>query len=341
MSGPALVGMILANTAENGEELLADSHLLPAVAFGVKYGDMIRKYISTYKNSTVVLSFGGTVVNVKPSPVVAAFSSRGPNTVTPEILKPDVIGPGVNILAAWPDNVPPTGLKNIDTRTTKLNIVSGTSMSCPHISGLAALVKAAHPDWSPSAIKSALMTTAYTVDNTNSPLLDAANNSHSTPYAYGSGYVDPRKALDPGLVYDATPEDYISFICSLNYTDKYFNLITRRQKNVTCKGKLKNRGQLNYPSFSVLFHNETKTVVHSRVLTNVGCAGSNYTVSVDMPANVKVTVHPKKLVFKNVGERKRYTVTFEPKSTTRGMEAFGSIVWKNKLHQVTSPVAFA
>ncbi|KAL3623583.1 hypothetical protein CASFOL_032399 [Castilleja foliolosa] len=214
-------------------------------------------------------------------------------------------------------------------------------MSCPHISGLAALVKAAHPDWSPNAIKSALMTTAYTVDNTNSPLSDAANNSPSTPYAHGSGYVNIRKALYPGLVYEITPRDYIYFVCSLNYQDKYFNLITRRQKNVTCKGRLKNRGQLNYPSFSVLFNNETKAVVHSRVLTNVGCAGSKYTVSVDMPVNVNVTVKPKKLVFKNVGERKRYNVTFEPKSSTRGMEAFGSIVWRNKLHEVRSPVAFA
>ncbi|KAL3623584.1 hypothetical protein CASFOL_032400 [Castilleja foliolosa] len=113
------VGMILANT-------LGDSHLLPAVAFGVKFGHMIRKYVNSTKNPTAVLSFGGTVVNVKPSPVVAAFSSRAPNIVTPEILKPDLIGPGVNILAAWPDNMSPTQLA-IDNRTTKFNIFSGTS----------------------------------------------------------------------------------------------------------------------------------------------------------------------------------------------------------------------
>ncbi|KAL3623585.1 hypothetical protein CASFOL_032401 [Castilleja foliolosa] len=219
--------------------------------------------------------------------------------------------------------------------------MSGTSMSCPHISGLAALVKAAHPKWSPSAIKSALMTTAYTVDNTNSPLSDAFNNSTSTPYAQGSGYVNIPKALDPGLVYDITPRDYIKFVCSLNYADKYFLKLTQLHKKTACKGKSLQPGQLNYPSFSVLFNNETKVVVHSRVLTNVGCAGSIYTVSVDMPANVKVTVHPKKLVFKNVGDRKRYNVTFEPKSSTKGMEAFGSIVWKNDLHEVRSPIAFA
>ncbi|KAI3447220.1 hypothetical protein Pfo_003885 [Paulownia fortunei] len=118
------VGMILANTAESGEELVADSHLLPAVAVGRKVGDIIRQYVKTAKNPTAVLSFGGTVVNVKPSPVVAAFSSRGPNMVTPQILKPDVIGPGVNILAAWSQAVGPTGLDK-DTRKTQFNIMSG------------------------------------------------------------------------------------------------------------------------------------------------------------------------------------------------------------------------
>ena len=119
------VGMILANTAASGEELVADSHLLPAVAVGRKVGDMIREYVRSDSNPTAVLSFGGTVLNVKPSPVVAAFSSRGPNMVNPQILKPDVIGPGVNILASWSEAVGPTGL-DTDTRKTQFNIMSGT-----------------------------------------------------------------------------------------------------------------------------------------------------------------------------------------------------------------------
>lgn len=118
------IGMILANTAASGEELVADSHLSPAVAVGMKVGDQIREYVRSDPNPTALLSFGGTVLNVRPSPVVAAFSSRGPNLVTPQILKPDVIGPGVNILAAWSEAIGPTGLEK-DTRKTKFNIMSG------------------------------------------------------------------------------------------------------------------------------------------------------------------------------------------------------------------------
>lgn len=120
------LGMIMANTAASGEELVADSHLLPAIAVGKKTGDLLREYIKSDSNPTSLLVFKGTVLDVHPSPVVAAFSSRGPNTVTPEILKPDVIGPGVNILAGWSDAIGPTGLDK-DSRRTQFNIMSGTS----------------------------------------------------------------------------------------------------------------------------------------------------------------------------------------------------------------------
>ncbi|KAK9028220.1 hypothetical protein V6N11_068030 [Hibiscus sabdariffa] len=88
------VGMILTNTAANGEELVADCHLLPAVAVGEMEGKAIKHYASTNRKATATLAFLGTTLGVKPSPVVAAFSSRGPNFLTLEILKPDVIAPG-------------------------------------------------------------------------------------------------------------------------------------------------------------------------------------------------------------------------------------------------------
>ncbi|PKU74694.1 subtilisin-like protease SBT1.8 [Dendrobium catenatum] len=340
------VGMILANTAANGEELVADSHLLPAVAVGKIAGDKIRKYIISHQKPKAVLRFGGTVVGVRPSPVVAAFSSRGPNPVTPEILKPDLIGPGVNILAGWSGSVGPTGMPK-DARRTQFNIMSGTSMSCPHISGLAALLKAAHQDWSPAAIKSALMTTAYSRDNTGNHVRDAAGGLAATSLAYGAGHVDPQKALEPGLVYDITTDDYIAFLCSLNYTLPHIQAIAKRS-NFSCSRRLKSPGDLNYPSFSVIFSGNTKVVRYGRELTNVGAAGLVYEVSVGGPATVGVSVKPSRLFFKQVGQKLKYSVTFvsmrgasaKPPPPRTGTTAFGWLTWSNKQHKVRSPIAY-
>ena len=73
-------------------------------------------------------------------------------------MQPDITAPGVQILAAWTEASPLTDVPG-DERVAKYNIISGTSMSCPHASGAAAYVKSFHPTWSPAAIKSALMTT--------------------------------------------------------------------------------------------------------------------------------------------------------------------------------------
>lgn len=217
-------------------------------------------------------------------------------------------------------------------------------MSCPHISGLAALLKAAHPDWSPSAIKSALMTTAYTLDNTNSPLRDASGGGFSNPWAHGSGHVDPQKALSPGLVYDASTDEYIAFLCSLEYTVDQVHAIVKRP-NVTCSRKYSDPGALNYPSFSVVFGRRKRVVRYTRELTNVESAGSVYKVAVTVPStvNVKVEVQPATLVFKKVGDKQSYTVTFVADKDAGRLTkyGFGSIVWSNAQHQVKSPVTFA
>ena len=214
-------------------------------------------------------------------------------------------------------------------------------MSCPHISGLAALLKAAHPEWSPSAIKSALMTTAYNRYTTNSPLRDAEGDQLSTPWAHGAGHVDPHKALSPGLVYDIRPKEYIKFLCSLDYEMEHIQAIVKRP-NVTCAKKFSDPGQINYPSFAVLF-GKSRVVRYTRTLTNVGAAGSTYEVVIDAPPSVTVTVKPSKLVFKKVGERLRYTVTFVSKKgvSTMSKTTFGSISWNNAQNQVRSPVSYS
>ncbi|XP_047308240.1 subtilisin-like protease SBT4.3 [Impatiens glandulifera] len=87
--------------------------------------------------------------------VLGSFSSMGPNTKLPEILKPDITAPGLNILAEGPSDT----IAFIDIPGAKYNFRFGTSMACPHVTGVVAYVKSKHPDWSISAIKSSLMTT--------------------------------------------------------------------------------------------------------------------------------------------------------------------------------------
>ncbi|XP_020092896.1 subtilisin-like protease SBT1.7 isoform X2 [Ananas comosus] len=342
-------GMVLANTAANGEELVADAHLLPATGVGQRAGDAIRAYLRADPSPTATIAFSGTQVGVRPSPVVAAFSSRGPNAVTPEILKPDLIAPGVNILAAWTGAVGPTGLA-VDPRRVEFNIISGTSMSCPHVSGLAALLRGAHPDWSPAAIRSALMTTAYSAYSGAGAgaILDVATGQAATPFDFGAGHVDPTSAVDPGLVYDLAPEDYLDFLCALNYTSLQIASVAKRP-NYTCAAKPYAVSDLNYPSFSVAFATASgdgvgaapATVEHARTLTNVGAPGT-YKVAASATAQggtVKVTVDPTELSFAKAGEKKSYTVSFTAPSLPSGSTGFGRVVWSDGKHVVASPVA--
>ncbi|KAI3968365.1 hypothetical protein MKW92_042689, partial [Papaver armeniacum] len=79
----------------------------------------------------------------------------------------------------------------------EFSMQSGTSMACPHVSGIAALLKSVHPEWSPGAIKSAIMTTAYNVDNSRKNITRLADGKYATWFELGSGHVDPNKALHP------------------------------------------------------------------------------------------------------------------------------------------------
>lgn len=338
------VGMVLANAASNGDELVADAHLLPATAVTEKTGNIIKNYLFSDSNPTTTIIFQGTKIGIEPSPVVAAFSSRGPNSITPEILKPDIIAPGVNILAGWAGSVGPTGLAE-DSRHVEFNIISGTSMSCPHVSGLAALLKAAHGDWSPGAIRSALMTTAYSKYKTGKLMEDIATGKPSTPFDHGAGHVDPVSALNPGLVYDLTVDDYVNFLCAMKYTASEIKLVTRG--NFTCDtSKQYSVNNLNYPSFAVSYQTgsgpiseETTTVKHTRTLTNVGLPGT-YKVSVTSPGkSVKITVEPESLTFDQVNEKKSYTVNFTASSMPMNTNLFGRIEWSDEKHIVGSPVA--
>ncbi|KAE8775426.1 subtilisin-like protease SBT1.7 [Hordeum vulgare] len=330
------IGMILANTAANGEELVADSHLLPAVAVGESEGVAAKKYTRTAPKPTATLSFAGTKLGIRPSPVVAAFSSRGPNYLTLEILKPDLIAPGVNILAAWSGDASPSSLAS-DRRRVGFNILSGTSMSCPHVAGVAALLKASHPDWSPAQIKSALMTTAYVHDNTYHVLKDAATGEASTPFEHGAGHIHPVRALSPGLVYDIGQNEYLEFLCTQNLTPTQLKGFTKNS-NMTCKGSFSSPGDLNYPAISAVFTDQPATpLTVRRTVTNVGPPSSTYNVKVTKFKGADVVVEPSTLHFSSTNQKLAYKVTVRTKAAQKTPE-YGALSWSDGVHVVRSPL---
>ncbi|URD82753.1 subtilisin-like protease [Musa troglodytarum] len=265
----------------------------------------------------------GTAMHRPHSPDVASFSSRGPSQITPGILKPDIIGPGVNILAGW--------------NSQAFALLSGTSMSCPHLSGIAALIKKAHPGWSPAAIKSAIMTTASVTDNTGGPILDEQHRPADL-FAVGAGHVNARQAIDPGLVYDLTPEDYVPYLCGLGYNDSAVSALTR--KPVRCSSlKSISQGELNYPSISVTLQaNSWKSVSYTRTVTNVGKPTSIYAVKVDMPKGVSASVTPTTLSFEKVNQKKSFSISFR-RSGGRSGRVGGQLRWVSRKHVVRSPIS--
>lgn len=287
--------MVLANTAP--ASLNADLHSVPSVHVDQVSGDAIRTYVTTAEDPTGFLTprVSGTDAD---APEVAAFSSRGPLLASSDLLKPDIMAPGVDILAAVS---PVEGGRDFD-------FLSGTSMSSPHIAGLAAVVKSAHPDWSPMMIKSALMTSSA--------------DTVATPFDEGTGHVVPTAAIDPGLVYDSGFLDWFGFLCG-----------TGQLVSSSCSVLQIDPSDLNTPNITVGELAGSQTVV--RTVTNVGPAGT-YNVSVDAPPGIDVIVSPSSLTLAE-GESASYEVTFNSTSAAvLGAYSFGNLTWSDGTRNVRS-----
>ncbi|KAL0438758.1 UNVERIFIED_CONTAM: Subtilisin-like protease SBT3 [Sesamum latifolium] len=314
----------------------------PGVVITPKEGKTVIRYASNSSEPTASINFQQTILGKepRPAPAVSASSSRGPARSYPGILKPDIMAPGVLILAAYN---PYASVANIGSNielSSDYNLESGTSMACPHISGVAALLKAAHPDWSPAAIRSAMMTTANPIDNTQKPIKDMGHDYDiATPLDMGAGQVDPNRALDPGLIYDAGPQDYVNLVCALNYTREQTQTIIRSSYNCSSPST-----DLNYPAFVALYdptqRRTTLTQKFQRTVTNVGDGAATYKVKVKRPKESVITVSPEKLVFEKKNEKQRFSLTIRYKTYEEYVINHGSITWEeeNGKHRVRSPI---
>ncbi|XP_038904203.1 uncharacterized protein LOC120090550 [Benincasa hispida] len=327
------VGMILANTEQNEDELIADAHLLPVSHVSYTDGQSIYQYINSTKTPMAYMTHARTELGIKPAPVMASFSSRGPNTMEESILKPDITAPGVNILAAYSEDASPSG-SSFDNRRIPFNIVSGTSMSCPHISGIVGLLKTLYPKWSPAAIKSAIMTTAETRANDKHPILNT-EELKANPFAYGAGHVQPNRAMNPGLVYDLTTKDYLNFLCVLGYNKTQISKFSNT--SFVCSKSFK-LTDFNYPSISIPNMKPGLVTIKRRV-KNVG-KPSTYVARVKVPPGASVSVKPSTLKFTGIDEEKSFKVivgSVADNKHSRGY-VFGSLVWEDGKHHVRSPI---
>ncbi|XP_008809520.2 subtilisin-like protease 4 [Phoenix dactylifera] len=326
----------------------ADPHVIPAAHLNHEDSLKVVNYFSTEKNPTATIIFKGTLYGARRAPAVASFSSRGPSLVNGGILKPDIIGPGVDILSAWHEEVGP----NPSGKTDRIfNFAFGCSMATPHLAGVAALLNSSHPDWSPAAIKSAIMTTAHTVDREGKPIADEAsgNMAPASVFAMGAGHVDPSEANDPGLIYDIQPEEYIGYLCGgLKYSDSQVSTVVGRRIQCSAVKKIE-ADQLNLPSISVNLGRSplnkpgvsSTTTTVSRTATNVGEANSVFSAKVDQPEGVSVKVTPQVLQFSSLNEEKSYTVEFSTNGKSPGRYSEGQLRWISKKHVVRSPISVA
>jgi len=153
-------------------------------------------------------------------------------------------------------------------------------------------------------------------------------------FVMGAGHVNPEKASDPGLVYDLSAEEYIGFLCGLGYTDHEVAVVARRR--ISCANiKRINESELNYPSITVSLRSGEIAV--SRTVTHVWETSEKYSIEVDMPDNIKVSVVPETLEFSKMNEKKSFVVTFKRSREGKG-GAQGQLKWVSDKHAVRSPI---
>ncbi|QHC59681.1 S8 family serine peptidase [Rathayibacter sp. VKM Ac-2760] len=298
------IGMLLLNPVPNGMHL--DPHSVPSIQIDSGAYAAITAYAGT-AGATVTLSAGDATGTSIPAPQVGGFSARGPAEADgADVLKPDVVAPGVGILAAS---------LNAEGDRPAFAFQSGTSMASPHVAGLAALLLGVTPRASPSAVKSALMTTASdTVDQAGAPSQDV--------FAQGAGQVDPAGFLDPGLLYETGPRDWAAFLRGSGH-----DLEVLGSNSI-------DPSDLNQPSIAIGALDGTQTV--TRTVTSTG--PGSYTAALDVPG-VDTVVSPSTLSFTAAGQTAEYTVSFSRTDAAFTRFATGYLIWTSDAQVVRTPVA--
>lgn len=321
------IGMVMYNNSD-ADELDPDIHWVPSVHVNNTDGLTAKAYIASDPNPTASI-MTGIIGRSKNAPTMASFSSRGPNPVAPDIIKPDITAPGVQILAGnspFPD--PGSSVPG-----ELFQAIAGTSMSSPHVAGIFALLKQAHPEWSAAMAKSALMTTA------SQKVRDDDHVNQADPFDMGAGHANPGGVWArngsinrPGLVYDAGLFEYAAFTCGMD-----LGVFTSGSCDFLAGiGVPTEPYNLNVPSIGVSEVPGMQTVY--RTVTNVADKTLKFSARVKAPEGFKVMVEPSRLIL-NPGDSATFAVTFINETAPIGEWRFGSLTWKGSGYNVYSPIA--
>jgi subtilisin family serine protease len=283
------VGMVLYNAAD-GENLKAEPHAVPAVHVSRSDGLAVKQLLAG--GGRPVISIAAARAAPGAADVVPSFSSRGPQATVPDIPKPDLAAPGVDILSA-------------SAPGERFRILSGTSMASPHVAGVAALLIQLDPTRSPAAVKSSLMTTA------RPDMRNEEGGTPAGPFDRGSGRIDPTRAADAGLVLEANVDDFLGYL-------KWLDPLLGEEETVPVPAS-----DLNLPAIS--FHALTGAAVARRTLTSIDRSPGTWAASVEGLAGIAATTAPPVFTVEP-GRSQALAFTFALAGAPLGAYVFGAVV---------------
>ncbi len=316
------VGMVLGSASFATAN---DPHTLPAVHLNAANRTLVRDYVTAQgAAATATVGFSINLPGVV-APVMANSSSRGPNRANPQILKPDITGPGSSVIAA---NRPVLSLAQRDqvvagtlVPPASTGALSGTSMSSPHVAGSAALLRQLYPTWSPAAIKSALTTTNGVVRLSNGSV-------DANRWGYGAGHLQPNGGGIPSLVYDLAASDYGRFLCGVGLAPP------AGIGSCATLGSIK-AWDLNLSSLTAAGVVVSRTL--KRTVTNVGASTATFVPTSSLPG-WDVAVTPASLTLAP-GAAASFTAKLTRTTAALNAWTFGSLTWSDGVRSVTSPLS--
>ena len=182
--------VVIANAVFNGLGTNAIPHVLPSIHINYENAEALRTWLASGSGHVATITDAVAAVDDAYGDRMATGSSRGPNAPVPDVIKPDVIAPGSDILAAY-------------KTPEEYNMIGGTSMASPHTAGAALLLRSLYPNWTPAMIQSALVSTAIDDVAVKEDWLTPAD-----PMDMGGGRVYASNAARAGLVLDETFAGY-------------------------------------------------------------------------------------------------------------------------------------